>query len=199
MKSFSIAMAVAGLSLVAPLGQAAEITAQTLVDRAQIEDLIARYYNGSRGNPETLSQFYAENAELVLGSRSYKGRGDILQAYRTERSAAETPRRKPPTLANLKPQVYGNAAERRTAARSIPGSAPASVVKIGNPVIVVDGDTATAQLVFTEYATGKSGQAPKPVAQGRELGKFVKVDGQWRYLRREIVAGGADPAFDGKG
>jgi hypothetical protein len=73
-------------------------------------------------------------------------------------------------------QAYGRA----------PGQAPrpprpprySFIVTIGNPLIVVHGETATAQLVFTEYEIEKQGDPVKVTTQGKEYGTFVKVDGR---------------------
>jgi uncharacterized protein YchJ len=56
----------------------------------------------------------------------------------------------------------------------------------------VHGNTATAQVVFTEYVIQKQGDEPKIRAQGKEYGTFVKVNGKWRYRTRQIM-GGTEP------
>src|SRR5689334_10549041 len=62
--------------------QESPITAQTLIDRAQIEDLLTRYYdNLGHGSADSFSSFYADDAELVLGKNSYKGKAGIAGAY----------------------------------------------------------------------------------------------------------------------
>ncbi|MDQ2638988.1 MAG: nuclear transport factor 2 family protein, partial [Pseudomonadota bacterium] len=49
--------------------QSPAITAQTLIDRAQIQDLITRYYNNfGREDAENFADFYADDAELILGT-----------------------------------------------------------------------------------------------------------------------------------
>ena len=75
------ALGIAGLALtVSPGVRAAdviEVTAETLVDRLQIQDLVTRYYNNfGRENAENFADFYAEDAELILGERHFKGRKD---------------------------------------------------------------------------------------------------------------------------
>ena len=66
--------------------RAQEVTAATLVDRLQIQDLITRYYNNfGRENAENFADFYAEDAELILGEReihgSLQGKGaEIIRA-----------------------------------------------------------------------------------------------------------------------
>jgi SnoaL-like domain len=149
-----------------PAAFAQQVTAKTLVDRAQIQDLITRYYNNfGRENPENFSDFYADDAELILGSRSYKGKDGILSAY--GRAPGQAPRPAPPARYSF-------------------------IVTISNPLIVVHGSMATAQMVFTEYVIEKQGEAPKLITQGKEYGTFVKAKGQWRYRTRQIK-GGTEP------
>jgi hypothetical protein len=142
-----------------------EVTTQTIVDRAQIQDLITRYYNNfGREKAENFADFYAEDAELILGTRSFKGRDGILAAYGL--TPGQTPR--PPR------QSYS------------------FIVTVSNPLIVVHGGTATARLVYTEYVIDKQGEAPRVTAQGKEYSSFVKVKGRWLYKTRQIT-GGAEP------
>jgi len=142
---------------------AEEVNAKTLIDRLQIQDLITRYYNNfGRENAENFADFYAADAELILGDRHFKGRDGIMQAY--GKAPGQTPRPPPPPRFSF-------------------------IVTIGNPLIVVHGKTATAQLVFTEYVIEKQGEPVKVITQGKEYGTFVKVDGHWRYKTRQIKAG----------
>jgi len=147
--------------------RAEEVNAKTLVDRLQIEDLITRYYNNfGRENAENFADFYAEDAELILGDRHFKGRDGIMQAY--GRAPGQEPRPRPARYS--------------------------FIVEISNPLIVVHGETATAQLVYTEYEIEKQGDAPKVTRQGKEYSTFAKVNGHWRYKTRQIVGGTEPPA-----
>jgi len=58
----------------------------------------------------------------------------------------------------------------------------------------VHGNTATAQLVYTEYVVEKKGDPLKVTTQGKEFGTFVKVKGHWRYKTRQIMASPDMPA-----
>jgi hypothetical protein len=164
MKKFLMALSAACLAMTwGSAAQAQEVTSKTLVDRLQIQDLITRYYNNfGRENPENFSDFYADDAELILGARSYKGKNGILEAY--GRAPGQAPRPAPPPRYSF-------------------------IVTIGNPLIVVHGKTATAQLVFTEFVIEKQGEAPKLITQGKEFGTFVKNNGHWRYKTRQIKGG----------
>ena len=141
---------------------AQEINAKTLVDRLQIQDLITRYYNNfGRENAENFADFYADDAELILGERHFKGRDGIMQAY--GRAPGQEPRPRPARYS--------------------------FIVEVSNELIVVHGETATAQLVFTEYEIEKQGDPVKVTTQGKEYSTFVKVDGRWRYKTRQIKGG----------
>src|SRR5215207_2479540 len=75
--------------------RAEEVSAETLVDRLQIQDLITRYYNNfGRENAENFADFYADDAELILGERHFKGRNGIMEAY--GRAPGQAPRPPPP-------------------------------------------------------------------------------------------------------
>jgi hypothetical protein len=158
----ALSVACLALTVCAHAG-AEEVNAKTLIDRLQIQDLITRYYNNfGRENAENFADFYADDAELILGERHFKGRDGILQAY--GKAPGQPPRPAPPPRFSF-------------------------IVTIGNPLIVVHGKTATAQLVFTEYVIEKQGDPVKVITQGKEYGTFVKVDGHWRYKTRQIKSG----------
>ena len=150
-----------------PLAQAQELTPATLVDRQHVQDLITHYYyNFGRENPENFSDFYADDAELILGEKHYKGQDGIMEAY------GRGPNAKPRPPA---PKRY------------------TFNVTISNPLITMHGDTATSQLIFTEYVQEKQGDPTKMTTQGREYSTFVKVKGQWRYKSRRIMGGNEPP------
>jgi hypothetical protein len=175
----SVGMAGCLMLSLAPAATAQEITAQTVVDQAKILNLIQHYYyNFGRENRENFADFYAEDAELILGTKHYKGREGIMQAY---------------TRPAPKPAADGAAA---------PAPAPERPhltfnVTISNPLITVHGDTASSELIFTEYRQEKPGDPMKMTTQGREYSTFVKVNGQWRYKTRHIM-GGNEPPDDWK-
>jgi hypothetical protein len=145
---------------------AEELKAENVVDRLRIQDLITRYYNNfGRENPENFSDFYADDAELILGERHFKGKDGIMQAYgRGPPQAGQPPRPPRPTRYSF-------------------------IVTVSNPLIVIHGKAATAQLVYTEYVIEKQGDPLKVTTQGKEYSTFVKVDGRWRYKTRQIKGG----------
>ena len=87
-----IGLAGAALAQAAVPAAAGPPTAQALADRAEIGDLITRYYNNFGGGIESkLGEFYAPDGEMILGQNHYKGIEAIQGAYaavpRTRRSA----------------------------------------------------------------------------------------------------------------
>ena len=155
------------LSLGLALGQApaasAQMSAQTVVDRAEIEDLLTRYYGNFGGGSESFTSFYTPDAELVLGPKSYKGTAGIESAYKGV--PADVPQRKSFSF-NVLPT---------------------------NILVAVHGNTATAQLVFTEVVIDKQGDAPRLLTQGKEYDHLVKLKGRWLISKRQIMGANAKP------
>ncbi|MEP6961021.1 MAG: nuclear transport factor 2 family protein [Acidobacteriota bacterium] len=165
----------------APAARAQEKwTAQTLIDRQQILDQITRYYyNFGKAERQSEESFYAEDGELILGARHYKGKEGIQQAYNRTPAA---PAAGAPAAAPAPPVAAAPPRERT-----------AFNVAIENPLIVVHGDTATSQVIFTEYRQDKVGDPMKFTTQGKEYATWVKVKGQWLYKTRQIASGSNPP------
>jgi hypothetical protein len=152
-----------------------KMTAQSLIDRQLILDQITRYYyNFGKAERQSEESFYAEDGELILGTMHYKGREGIKQAY--NRAPAAPP-------AGATPGAAASPPRERTAFN----------VTIDNPLIIVHGDTATSQVIFTEYRQEKAGDPMKMTTQGKEYATWVKVKGQWLYKTRQITSGSNPP------
>src|SRR5262249_27162475 len=162
---------------IAPAANAEDMmTVQSLIDRQLILDQITRYYyNFGKAQREAEESFYAEDGELILGTRHYKGKEGIKQAY--NRTPAAPPAGAAPAPAAAPP----------------PSEKPAFNVTIDNPLIIVHGDTATSQLIFTEYRQDKVGDPMKMTTQGKEYATWVKVKDQWLYKTRQIASGSNPP------
>ena len=176
-----IAMAACIALTVVPQARAQEVTAQSLIDRQLILDQITRYYyNFGRSDRQSEESFYAEDGVLILGTRRYEGREGIKSAYTRPAPAAPA----------------AGAAPAPAAAPAPPAPRPAFNVTIDNPLIIVRGNTATSQVIFTEYREQKTGDPPRSTmqmtTQGKEYATWVKVDGKWLYKTRQI-AGGSQP------
>ena len=149
-----------------------KMTAQSLIDRQLILDQITRYYyNFGKAERQSEESFYAEDGELILGTRHYKGKEGIKQAYNRAPAAGAAP----------------------AVAAAPPRERTAFNVAIENPLIIVHGDTATSQVIFTEYRQEKVGDPMKFTTQGKEYATWVKVNGQWLYKTRQIASGSNPP------
>ena len=165
----TVALAAFSLALGGPV-QAQKVTAATLVDRAQVEDLLTRYYNNfGKAGGESFGAFYSDDAEMLLGKTSYKGRAAIEGAYKGLANA-DIPQRK----------------------------SFAFNILMTNPLIVVHGSTATARLLFTEIVVDKEGDAPRILTQGKEFDDLAKVKGEWRITKRQILGANQGPPSDWK-
>jgi SnoaL-like domain len=153
-----------------------KMTLQTLIDRQLILDQITRYYyNFGKVDRQSEESFYAEDGELILGTRHYKGKEGIKQAY------------------NRTPATPGAGGAAPAASAAPPRERTAFNVAIQNPLIIVHGDTATSQVIFTEYRQEKAGDPMKFTTQGKEYATWVKVKGQWLYKTRQIASGSNPP------
>ena len=172
---------------IAPAAHAQDkMTLQTLIDRQLILDQITRYYyNFGKAERQSEESFYAEDGELILGTRHYNGREGIKQAY--NRAPAAPPAGATPA-AGAAP-----AAGVVPAAAAPPRERTAFNVTIDNPLIIVHGETATSQVIFTEYRQEKVGDPMKMTTQGKEYSTWVKVNGQWLYKTRQIASGSNPP------
>ncbi len=170
----------------APAARAEDkMTAQSLIDRQLILDQITRYYyNFGKVDRQSEESFYAEDGELILGTRHYKGKEGIKQAY--NRAPAAPPVGAAPAAGAEHPSGAAVAA-------APPRERTAFNVAIENPLIIVHGDTATSQVIFTEYRQEKVGDPMKMTTQGKEYATWVKVNGQWLYKTRQIASGSNPP------
>jgi len=141
------------------------LTAPSATDRAEIEDLLSRYYwNFGNSGSESFASFYTSDAELVLGKNSFKGAAGIESAYKG---------------------VPQDAPQKKSYSFN---------VLMSNLLIVTHGDAATAQLVFTEVVVDKQGDPPRILVQGREFDHLAKQRGQWRIAKRQIMDAADKPA-----
>ena len=152
------------------------MTAQSLIDRQLILDQITRYYyNFGKETKTPESSFYAEDGALILGTRRYEGREAVQSAY-------------------------GGGARPAPGAAPPAGAAPAAPreripfnMTVDNALIFVHGDTATSQVIYTEYRPEKKGDPVKMTVQGKEFATWVKVKGQWLYKTRQITGDSNPP------
>ncbi|HTQ99799.1 MAG TPA: nuclear transport factor 2 family protein [Candidatus Acidoferrum sp.] len=159
-------------ALVGPvLAQPKPVTMETLLDRIQVEDVITRYYYDlSLGKGHDLSNYFTADAVLDVDGMVAHGPKEIEELYAPDPNAKPAP----------KPKGYrrGN-------------------MLLTNPIIEVNGNTATAHVIWTGVMNNGVGKAPMVTEQGREDTVLVKRDGKWLISARCISSdSGLPDKFD---
>jgi len=160
------ALAIAALLAVSTAASAESppTTLATLIDRAQIEDLLNDYYGQLGGADRNLGSYYVEDGVLDVNGIVSRGRGPIEELYK--KLAQQTPRQ--------------------------PGKFH---MLLTNPKIVVNGASATADLIWTGVRSESPKATPQFVEQGREHDELVKRGGRWLFKYRVITSDGGLPAM----
>ena len=142
-------------------GEAEANASSTLADRIAIEDMVTRYYGnfGKQDAAEDFGAFYTEDAVF-----------DVNGIVSTGREAIEG--------------FYAESAEEADA----PAAQGTFHMMISNPVIDVDGDTATASFFWTGVLNTAIQEPPRLLEQGREYDLLVRQDGAWRIKKRVVIA-----------
>lgn len=147
----------AGLMLAAVPGAQARTTQATLLDRIQIEELVIDYYS-QLGHPK----------KPDFGDE-YTEDGELILGERV---------------------IKGREAI-KALYKGLPSSAPGARttmnVLVSNPRITVTGNTAKGEFVYTGITVPAPDKAPVLHEQGREVDEFVKVNGEWKIKRRQII------------
>jgi len=153
--AFLVALAAAPQGLV----QRRPTTLSTLIDRAQIEDMLVEYYEGLSAGSTHLDSYYTDDAVLDVNGIVKQGKGPIDDLYKT-----------------------------------IPKSKGTVHVLLTNPKIVVDGNSATADVIWTEVYSETHGAAPQILEQGREHDELAKLGDRWYLKKRVVTNDGGLPA-----
>jgi len=130
-------------------------------DRIAIEDLITRYYEnfGSTDAAEEFAAYYTDDAVFDVNGIVATGREEIEALYADTGDEPDAP-----------------------AAQGV------FHMMIGNPVIEVDGDRATAKFLWTGVMNASLEGRPEVWEQGREYDLLVKQGGEWRISKRVVIA-----------
>jgi ketosteroid isomerase-like protein len=147
------------------------VTMKTLLDRIQIEDFLTRYYYDlSVGKAHALAEYFTEDAVLDVDGVVARGHAEIAKLYQRP-EGAEAPAAK--------------AQYRR------------GNMLLTNPIINVEGNIATAHLIWTGVMNEGVGKPPSLFEQGREYTELKKVKGKWLISRRFISSdSGLPDKFD---
>ena len=134
---------------------------QALADRIAIEDMVTRYYGnfGKQDAADDFGAFYTEDAVFDVNGIVSTGR-EAIEAFYTDTGADE----------------------------EAPAAQGTFHMMISNPVIDVNGDTATAQFMWTGVMNSTIDGRPQLWEQGREYDLLVRQNGQWRIKKRTVIA-----------
>lgn len=147
------------------------VTMETLLDRIQIEDFLTRYYYDlSVGKSHELADYFTEDAVLDVDGTVAKGHKEIGKLYQRPEGAA----------------APAATAQRRR-----------GHMLLTNPIINVEGDKATAHVIWTGVMNEGIGKVPSLYEQGREYSELRKVKGKWLISLRYISSdSGLPDKFD---
>ena len=134
---------------------------QALADRIAIEDMVTRYYGnfGKQDAADDFGAFYTEDAVFDVNGIVSTGR-EAIEAFYTDTGDDE----------------------------EAPAAQGTFHMMISNPVIDVNGDTATAQFMWTGVMNTGIQERPLLFEQGREYDELVMQDGEWRIKKRVVIA-----------
>lgn len=140
-----------------------------LQDRAAVEDLLQEYYRhlGS-GAHEGFDTFFTEDALLDVNGFIAQGHKAIQGLY-DRAGGSEKPAAVPPEKMHM------------------------DYMHLTNPLVRIDGDTATASMFWTGVVSNDLNAPPEFEEMGREYDLLVKKDGKWKIKKRIIVADAGMP------
>ena len=141
-------------------------TLSTLLDKAQINDMLVDYYSQLGAGRHDFGAFYVDDGVLDVNGIVAQGQKAIEDLYK--KSAAGSPPR-----------------------------AGKFNMLLSNLKIAVNGDSATADVVWTGVNSESVKAAPQFIEQGREHDELVKRGGRWYFKRRVITSdGGLPPMYE---
>lgn len=148
----------------------AEVTA--LQDRNAIQDLLFDYYS-HLGSSETheLSKYFTEDAVFEINGLVLNGRKEIQGLY----------------------DGMNGGGEEEEKSDTPPEEMETHLTLLNNPIVKVDGNTATAKMIWTGTVNVTAFEKPAFYDQGREYDKLVKQNGKWFFRKRVIIADGFLP------
>jgi hypothetical protein len=137
---------------------------ETLLDRAQIEELLVDYYGRLGKGGHDFGTYYTPDGTLDVNGVVAQGEKPIEGLYV---KIAEGSPHHPGTFRML----------------------------LTNPHIAVNGDRATADVIWTGVNSEKVTAAPQFIEQGREHDELVKRGGRWYFQHRIISSDGGMQAM----
>ena len=139
-------------------------TLTTLLDKAQIQDMLVDYYGQLGAGRSDFGAFYVADGVLDVNGLVAQGQKPIEELY--QKIGQGTPRR--------------------------PGKFH---MLLTNLKIVVNGESATADVLWTGVNSENVKATPQFVEQGREHDELVKRAGRWYFKNRIITSDAGLPAM----
>ena len=142
-------------------------TKESLLDRMQIQDMIVGYYAELGSGDHNFGEYFLDESVFLLNGLKYEGR-DAIEALYTSFE-----------------DISDNMSRGRFR------------MLLTNLQIDVNGDTATASMIWTGVMNEDLKGAPKLLEQGREYDTLVKRNGVWYFQERVVIAdSGLPDMFD---
>ena len=142
---------------------------KTLVDRAAIEDLMVDYYAQIGTDNHDFSNYYTTDGILEVNGLVAKGRKEIIALYdRAGGMGAE-----PDNINKVPPGKFN--------------------MMMSNLKVTVQGDTATATLLWFSIVSTTLTSPPSVTEHGHDRTELVRQDGRWLISRRVVFSDGGMP------
>ncbi|WP_338242802.1 nuclear transport factor 2 family protein [Aurantiacibacter hainanensis] len=139
---------------------------QQALDRIAIEDMVVEYYAHLGGEDAgAFDDYFTEDAVFDVNGIVANGREEIEALYAGMREEGE---------------------DGETATQSDDGGTFRML--LSNPVIEVEGNSARASFIWTGIRNTDIGEPPVLVEQGREFDRLEKVEGEWKFAHRVVIA-----------
>ncbi len=153
--SAALALAVTGAPA---LAEYPVTTMATVIDRAQIEDMLYAYYAGIDRADVDFASYYVSDGVLDVNGQVAHGPAEIKDLYKRTYQSEPTP------------------------------AGAAYHVLISNPRIAVHGNAAMADLIWTIIDCDSPKAKPRLSEEGREHDVLVKRGGRWYLKSRVVTS-----------
>ena len=161
------ALALAGCAA-KPANTASDAATQAALDRVAITDLLSRYYsNFGAESSMGFNDYYTDDAVFDVNGQVAHGKDQIQGIYKGLAAGNENP-----------------------------GSRGVFHMLMTNPVVDVNGDTATAKFLWTGVMNTAIDAPPRFQEEGREYDLLKKqAGGKWLIVKRTVIADSGLPAM----
>ena len=143
---------------------------KTLVDRAAIEDLMVDYYSQIGSDNHDFSRFFTANGVLEVNGLVAKGKAEIVALY---------------------DRAGGMGAESSDDENKVPTGK--FNMMMSNLKVAVQGDTATATLLWFSIVSPKLTDPPAVTEHGHDTTDLVRQNGHWLINKRVVFSDGGMP------